>query len=341
MTTDTATREDAGIMRADAVANEDADNSKAVADPTKDRVNMRAAICTKYGPPDAVRIEERPRPIPKDDELLIRIHATTVASGDCRIRGSNVPPLYRLMLSLMFGVGKPRQPILGTELSGQIEAVGKNVTRFKPGDSVFAMTGMKMGGHAEYIALPEKGNVVHKPDGISFEQAAALSFGGTSALYFLRKANLQRGQTILIYGASGSVGTSAVQLARHMGARVTGVCSGANEELVRNLGADNVIDYTLTDFRAKDEKYDVIFDAVGKITRASCKDVLETNGQYVTVNKGMASERAEDLRLLAELAQSGAYLPVIDRVYPLEQIVDAHTHVDSGRKRGNVVIVLP
>jgi NADPH:quinone reductase-like Zn-dependent oxidoreductase len=301
---------------------------------------MKAAICTKYGPPEVVKIEERPKPSPKDNEILVRVRATTVASGDCRVRGADVPALFKPMLWLVVGVGKPRQPIFGTELSGEVEAVGKNVTAFKIGDSVFAMTGMKMGAHAEYITLPEKGTVVPKPSNITHEQAAAISFGGTTALHFIRKGNLQKGQRVLIYGASGAVGTSAVQLAKHFGVEVTGVCSGANMELVKSLGADRVIDYTAEDFRTKNERYDVIFDAVGKITKSSSKGVLASGGRYVTVNGGPASERIEDLRLLGELAQSGKYSPVIDRIYPIEQIVDAHAYVDTGRKKGNVVCLI-
>ena len=302
---------------------------------------MKAAICTKYGPPEAVKIEEWPKPSPRDNEILVRVRATTVASGDCQVRGANVPAIFKPMLWLVFGVGKPRRPIFGTELSGQIEAVGKNVTTFKAGDSVFAMTGMKMGAHAEYVALPENWAVALMPSNFTYEQAAAISFGGTTALHFLRKGNLQKGQKVLIYGASGSVGTSAVQLAKHyFGAETTGVCSGANVELVKSLGADRVIDYTAEDFRGKSERYDVIFDAVGKITKSSCKGVIASGGRYVSISRGLAIERVEDLRLLGELAQSGKYSPVIDRTYPLEQIVDAYAYADTGRKKGNVVITL-
>jgi len=244
------------------------------------------------------------------------------------------------MLWIMFGVGKPRRPILGTELSGQVEAVGKNVTTYKAGDCIFAMTGMKMGAHAEYIALSADGKIVLKPNNISYEQAAALSFGGTTSLHFFRKANLRKGDKILIYGASGAVGTSAVQLAKHLGAVVTGVCSGSNAELVQNLGADRVIDYTVEDFRLQSDRYDVIFDAVGKITKASSQKALAKNGKYVTVNGSPASERLEDLRLLGELAQKGIYTPVIDRIYTLEQIADAYGYVDAGHKKGSVVVLL-
>jgi NADPH:quinone reductase-like Zn-dependent oxidoreductase len=303
-------------------------------------MKMKAAICIKYGPPEVVKIEERPKPVPKEKEILIRVHATTVASGDCRVRGANVPALYKPLLSLMFGFRGPRQPILGTELSGQIEEIGKNITMFKEGDKVFAMTGMKMGAHAEYIVLPEKGRIVPKPDNVTYEQAASLSFGGTTALHFYRKGNLKKGHKVLVYGASGAVGTSAVQLAKYFGAEVTGVCSGANGELVRSLGADHVIDYTVEDFRTQSAQYDIIFDAVGKITKSSCRDAISNDGKFLTVNGTMVIERIEDMRLLAELAQNGRIIAAIDRTYPLEQIADAHAYVDAGHKKGNVVVTL-
>ena len=299
---------------------------------------MKAAVCTRYGPPEVVRIEEWPKPIPKNNEILIRIHATTVSSGDARIRSGNVPALYKPVLMLIFGVDKPRKP-LGTELSGQVVAVGKNVTSFQEGDDVFAMTGMKLGAHAEYIALPERGALAPKPDNISHEEAAALSFGGTSALHFLRKGRLQRGQKVLIYGASGSVGTSAVQLAKkYFGAQVTAVCSDDNAKLVKSLGADFSIDYSTQDFRTQKTTYDLLFDAVGKISKSSCRKNLSPNGTFVTVESGVASESAQDMRLLGELVQSGQFKPVVDRIYPLEQIVEAHAYVDIGHKKGNVVI---
>ena len=301
---------------------------------------MKAAVCTKYGPPEVVRIEDRPNPSPKDDEILIRVCATPIASGDCRVRALKIPAAYKAIMLLMYGFKRPRQPIFGTELSGKVAAIGNNVTKFKVGDSVFAMTGMKMGAHAEFIVLPENANVVMKPTNINYEQAAAIAFGGTTALHYFSKVNLQKGQRILIYGASGAVGTSAVQLAKYFGAEVTGVCSGANITLIKSLDADHVIDYTVEDFRSKSTRYDVIFDAVGKITKASCKDVLATNGRYITVSAGMAKERIEDMRLLGELVQNGSLTPTIDRIYPLEQIVAAYTYVDTGRKKGSVVLTM-
>jgi len=296
---------------------------------------MRAAVCTRYGPPEVVKIEKRPKPVPKDNEILIRIHATTVASGDCRIRSANVPALHLL---LMLGISKPRKPVLGTELSGQVEALGKKVSLFKKGDAVFALTGMKLGAHAEYIAFPENGPLAPKPENLSYEQAAAISFGGTAALHFLRKGKLQPGQKILIYGASGSVGTSAVQLAKHFGAEVTSVCSEDNAKLVKSLGADFIIDYSVEDFRTQSKQYELIFDAVGKLSKSSCKNNLSPNGKFVTVEEGMTSERVEDMRLLGELAKNGTFKPVIDRTYPLEHIVEAYAYVDIGHKTGNVVI---
>jgi len=299
---------------------------------------MKAAICTRYGPPEVVKIEERPKPSPKNHEVLIRIHSTTVSSGDIRVRSANVPALYQPMLRLMFGIHKPRKSVLGTELSGRVEAIGKNVTTFKEGDSVFAMTGMHFGAHAEYVAMPQDGPLAHKPDNINYEQAAAISFGGTSALHFLRKGNLQKGQKILIYGASGSVGTSAVQLAKHFGAEVTCVCSHDNAQLVKSLGADATMDYSVEDFRTQSTQYDLIFDAVGKISKSSCKNNLSPNGKFVTVEGGMARESAKDMRFLGQLVQDKQFKPIIDRTYPLEHIVDAHAYVDIGHKKGNVVV---
>jgi len=301
---------------------------------------IKVAACTQYGPPENVKIEQRPKPIPKDNEILVRVHAATVSSGDCRVRSANVPPLYKPMLMLAVGFKKPRQPVLGAELSGQVEAVGKNVKKFREGEAVFSMLGMKMGAHAEYVVLPENGKIVPKPQNLSYVQAAAMCFGGTSALHFLRKGNVQKGKKLLVYGASGSVGTSAVQLGKHFGAEVTGVCSGENAKLVQSLGADHVLDYSVEDFRQQSRQYDIVFDAVGKLSKSSCKNTLSPGGTFVTVNGPMASVRLEDLQLLKQLAEDGQFMPVIDRTYPLEHIVDAYAYVDIGHKKGNVVITL-
>ncbi|MGG0452431.1 NAD(P)-dependent alcohol dehydrogenase [Priestia megaterium] len=302
---------------------------------------MKAMVCTKYGKPDVLQLEEVEKPIPKENEILIKIHATTVTSGDCRVRSFNSPLLLWLPMRIVLGLRKPRKSILGVELAGEVEDVGKNVTRFKKGDQLFAMTGMKFGGYAEYICLPEKGTIAVKPENVTHEEAASISFGGTTALHFFRKGNIQAGQKVLIYGASGAVGTAAVQLASYYGAEVTGVCSAKNSELVKSLGADYVIDYQNEDFSKKEERYNLIFDAIGKITKNQCKGALALNGRFVSVEgQGIAKVQTEDLLLLKKLMEEGRIKSVIDRCYSLEQVPEAHEYVETGHKIGSVVVTL-
>jgi NADPH:quinone reductase-like Zn-dependent oxidoreductase len=325
---------------------------------------MKAILHTQYGSPDLLQFNEVDKPAPKDNEVLIKIHATTVSTGDCNIRNFTFVPKSMLPIAkLMFGIGKPwKARILGTELAGEVEAAGKDVKRFKKGDRVIASTGIAGGGHAQYACLSEKGALALKPESLNWEAAVAIPFGANTALYFLRDlGKIQAGQELLIIGASGSIGSAGVQLAKHFGATVTSVCSGANVEMVKSLGADKVIDYTQEDFTKNAETYDLIFDIVGATTFDRCQNSLKLKGVFlqcimgltdmvrilwtsITGGKklkgGVAMENLERMNFIAELAGAGKLKAVIDRSYPLEQISEAFKYVEQGHKKGNVVITV-
>ena len=317
---------------------------------------MKASVITKFGPPEVLQLKEVEKPIPKDNEVLIRVQAATVTLYDCWGRAATGPPGFGLLIKLSSGLRKPKKPILGTEFAGEIDVVGKNVNLFKKGDPVFGFTGANLGTNAEYVCMAEDGALAIKPTNMTYEEAAAVPYGGLTALYFLRKANIQSGQKVLIFGASGGVGTFAVQLAKYFGAEVSGVCSTPKLELVISLGADKVFDYTKEDFTKSGEKYDIIFDTIGKSPFSDSKRSLNKEGIYAFTTfglgrafrvlcsknaiSGLLEEKAEDLVFLKELIEAGNIRAVIDKRYPLEQAAEAHRYVESGQKKGQVVLTL-
>lgn len=304
---------------------------------------MKAALCTKYGPPEVLVIGERPKPEPKRNEVLVRIHAAVISAGDCRIRAFDSPFLwYRPFMALMVGFSRPRNPVLGMGMSGIIEAVGPDVTKFKTGDSVVGgtWTNMQFGCYAEYIAIYESGVIAHTPPGLTHAEAVAV-LGGISSVNFLNMGRIAQANKVLIYGASGALGTTAVQIAKYYGAHVTGVCSGANIALVRSLGADSVIDYTKEDITQCGGRYDLIFDTVGKISDMKVKSISAPGGRFISaITSGHAASTSNGLLFLNKLVAEKKIRPVIDRTYTLDDIVEAHRYVDSGRKKGAVILTI-
>lgn len=301
---------------------------------------MKAVICTKYGPPEVLQIQEVSKPTVKDGQILIKIVATAVNSGDVRVRSLDVKGFMKLIMRLVLGISKPRNPILGTVFSGVVENTGSKVSKFKVGDKVFGMTGFKFGTYAEYIAVHQNSNVLKMPENATCEEAVAIIFGGQTAIHFLGKAKIAEKSKpkILILGATSSVGTAAVQIAKHHHADVTAVCSSEGHQLIAQLGVDNIIHYDKEDFTRRTEKFDIIFDAIGKYSKKQCENLLNKNGAYVSVNLGYASENLQQLALLKELFEKGDFSATIDKTFSMDKVVDAHRYVEKGRKKGNVVL---
>jgi len=296
---------------------------------------MKAVLCTKYGPPEGLQIKEVKKPVPGKNDILVKIYATTVTYGDALLRSMKFP--LNLIFNIAFGMG--RNPVLGHEFAGEVVEVGIGTTRFKIGDKVFGATGYKGGTYAEYINVPEDSMVAIMPENLTYDEAAAVPVGGNTALFILNKGNVQPGDRVLIYGASGSVGTYGVQLAKYFGAEVTGVCSSKNLDLIISLGADRIIDYTQKDFTQIGEAYDVIFDAVGKLSAFDCRQALKKDGTFLTTSSS-TKDSVDNISYLKDLIEEGHVKAVIDRAYPLEEIVEAHRYVDQGHKKGNVVITV-
>ena len=302
---------------------------------------MKAMVYYKYGGPEVLTLVDVPKPIPKDNEVLIKVEATTVTSGDVRLRASDFPPLVWLPARFIFGLFRPRKRVLGHEFSGVVEGIGNFVTRFKKGDKVFGTTTMlRSGAHAEYISVPEKwkqGVIAKKPKNMTFTESACLPIGGMTALFLLERAGIKKGQNLLVYGASGSVGSFAIQIGKHFEAKVTGVCSAVNLNMVKSLGAHSTLDYTKEDFRELEPVFDVFLDAVGKVSKKEAKKVLRRTGKFVSV-KMITQEKGSHLKIVKQLAEKEELKPFIDKVYSFQDIPKAHKYVDTGRKRGNVVV---
>ncbi len=300
---------------------------------------MKAVICTQYGSPEVLQIHEVSKPIPGSSQILVKIVATAVNSGDARVRSLDVKGFMKVIMRLVLGISKPRKPILGTVFSGVIETTGDKVSKFKVGDKVFGMTGFNFGTYAEYIAVNQNSNVIEMPNNATFEEAAAIIFGGHTAIYFLDKAKIadMPNKKILIVGATGSVGTAAIQIAKHHNADITAVCSSEGQKLVGELGVTKIILYDKVDFTKQTEKFDIIFDAVGKFNRKQCEELLNGNGIYKNVSS-YASETIQQLKLLKELFEKEAFKAVIDKTFQMDEIIEAHRYVDTGRKKGNVVL---
>jgi NADPH:quinone reductase-like Zn-dependent oxidoreductase len=309
---------------------------------------MKAIVCTKYGPPDVLKIVEYAKPVPKDDEVLIKIYATSVTNSDIFIRGSSVPLRFLIPMRIMMGITKPRHEIIGEVFAGVVEQKGAKIKRFKVGDEVYGLTGFSLGAYADYKCMTEtdskQGCLALKPKNISFEEATSAAYGGLLALQYLERGNIQPKQKVLIYGASGTSGTVAVQYAKHLGAEVTGVCSAANTQFVKSLGADKTLDYTKEDSISKLEEYDFILDSVGKRKasklKEACKGSLTSNGQFVSIDDGALILSSERLNKITELVEANIITPINDTCYPFEQIVEAHQYVELGHKKGNVAITV-